>query len=63
MILSRSATSFELVHSSFDLITDRTSSRINNTNVISQSATYLIAEAQLNGVNGAVLLDPGSGLS
>jgi len=63
MNLSTSATSFELAHSSFDIISDRTSSRITNTNVISQSTTYLIAEAQVNGVNGAVLLDTGSSLT
>ncbi|CAF4666692.1 unnamed protein product, partial [Rotaria sp. Silwood2] len=56
-------TSSALPFSSTDLNYDNTSSRTSNINIISPPASYLVAEAKVNGIPGVVLLDTGSGLT
>jgi len=57
------ATTIASPRPSFDINSDRTSSSTTNINIISPCTSYLIAEAQVNGISGVVLLDTGSGLT
>ncbi|CAF4396540.1 unnamed protein product [Rotaria sp. Silwood2] len=63
MISPTHITASALPFSSTDLNYDNTSSRTSNINIISPPASYLVAEAKVNGIPGVVLLDTGSGLT